>query len=156
MEHAPSRPSPQQLTHLAAILDAAELGIWEYDHRSGRMTWSARLCATIGIAATPTLDFSSWFDRIHPDDCATVQGQMALALQPDGPLYEAEYRFRHGNGHWIWMQSRGRVVERDAAGQPLLTMGTMADITGRKRAGSYCGWSTSSPRRSTVAPTAKH
>ena len=41
---------------------------------------------------------------------------------------------RHRNGHWVWVQSRGKVVERGADGQPVRMVGTRTDISARKRA----------------------
>jgi diguanylate cyclase (GGDEF)-like protein len=41
---------------------------------------------------------------------------------------------RHRNGHWVWVQSRGKVVERAADGQPVRMVGTRTDISARKQA----------------------
>ena len=48
------------------------------------------------------------------------------------PKYEATYRVRHKDGDWVWIQGTGRVVERDAEGQPLRMLGVALDITERK------------------------
>ncbi len=50
------------------------------------------------------------------------------------PIYEVEFRIRHHDGRWVWLHSRGRVVERDAAGRALRMVGTDADITRQKAA----------------------
>ena len=42
-----------------------------------------------------------------------------------------EYRFRHRDGHYIWIQDTFRVV-KDEAGRPSELVGAWADITGRK------------------------
>src|SRR5690606_36279042 len=47
--------------------------------------------------------------------------------------YECEYRMRHRAGHWVWMLSRGRLMERDAEGRPLRIAGTLMDVTARKQ-----------------------
>ena len=52
----------------------------------------------------------------------------------DGRAFEAEFRMRHRNGHWVWVQSRGKVVERGADGQPVRMVGTRTDISARKQA----------------------
>ncbi|MBU0595840.1 PAS domain S-box protein, partial [Candidatus Bipolaricaulota bacterium] len=48
--------------------------------------------------------------------------------------YETEHRVRHKSGGWVWVLSRGRVIERNADGKPLRACGTHLDITERKRA----------------------
>jgi len=35
-----------------------------------------------------------------------------------------EYRFRHFDGHYVWILSRGRPVEWDKSGNPIRTVGT--------------------------------
>jgi two-component system sensor histidine kinase/response regulator len=127
----PSRLQSQ----LNLVLDAAGVGVWEYDHITGHNFWSASLCAMLGYG-TEQIPSSlvAWFDLIHPDDLSAVRVRVAVALATDSPLCEAEYRLRAADGRWVWFCARGRVVRRDAAGQPLLTAGTMVDISERKHA----------------------
>ncbi|HRY14287.1 MAG TPA: PAS domain S-box protein [Candidatus Competibacteraceae bacterium] len=115
------------------VLDAAGIGVWEYDHISGRNFWNPSLCGLLGysIAQAPT-SLTAWLDLIHPDDLPVVRARIGAALVTDNPLYEAEYRLRAADGRWIWFYARGRVVRRDETGQPLLTAGTMIDISERK------------------------
>lgn len=40
---------------------------------------------------------------------------------------------RHRQGHWVWVQANGKVLARDPQGQPLRAIGTMQDISTRKR-----------------------
>jgi PleD family two-component response regulator len=39
---------------------------------------------------------------------------------------------QHKDGRWVWVQDRGKVIERDADGKPLRMFGTHADITEKK------------------------
>lgn len=126
----PSRLQSQ----LDLVLDAAGVGIWEYDHVTGRNFWSASLCALLGGMEQVPSSLAAWLDRIHPDDLPAVRACVAGAPMADNPLYEAEYRLRAADGRWIWLCARGQVVRRDAVGQPLLTAGTMVDISERKHA----------------------
>ena len=50
------------------------------------------------------------------------------------PRYVSEHRFRCKDGHWKWVQVRGMVIERDAAGQPLRMVVTHTDMTSAKDA----------------------
>jgi PAS domain S-box-containing protein len=40
---------------------------------------------------------------------------------------------RHKDGHWIWTEARGKVVERTDDNRPKRMIGTLADITARRR-----------------------
>src|SRR5262249_48542563 len=48
--------------------------------------------------------------------------------------YHEEHRVRNLKGEWIWLESTGKVVERDEKGKPLRLIGTNLDITKRKSA----------------------
>lgn len=47
--------------------------------------------------------------------------------------YQLEYRFRHKNGQYRWLQDQFTVI-RNAAGEPGAWIGSVSDITERKRA----------------------
>ena len=50
------------------------------------------------------------------------------------PHYECDFRMRHKNGRWIWINSRGQVHRRDAQGGALYMSGTHLDIHDRVEA----------------------
>jgi len=52
--------------------------------------------------------------------------------ETETPAYECEFRVRHRNGHWVWLLSRGKVVERDEFGIAVRMTGTHMDLTRRK------------------------
>ncbi len=118
------------------VLDAADIGVWEYDHVTDSCFWNPYLRALLGygVEQIPTC-LAAWLDLIHPDDLPDVQVRIEATLRAtDNLLYEAEYRLRMADGRWIWFCARGRVVRRDTAGQPLLSVGTLTDISKRKHA----------------------
>ena len=78
---------------------------------------------------TWTTDF--WRDRIHPDDAETV---IAADDRSNETLeaYTLDYRFRHRDGHWVWVRDEATFVpELDGEG---FWQGFMLDITERKHA----------------------
>ncbi|MCM8610663.1 PAS domain S-box protein [Accumulibacter sp.] len=134
---AASGGAPAELqSSLDWVLDAAGIGVWEYDHAADRCVWNAHLCSLMGHGREMVpAGMQAWLDLIHPDDRPAVLAQVeATLLAHDARLYEAEYRLRTADGRWIWFNARGRVLRRDAAGQALLTAGTMIDISERKHA----------------------
>ena len=46
--------------------------------------------------------------------------------------YQIEYRVRHGDGHWVWIEDRGRAVERAENGRVIRMVGTRRDISASK------------------------
>jgi PAS domain S-box-containing protein len=76
-----------------------------------------------------TTDPKTWADHLHPDDARRVLKEMGPLIEQGGGT--VEYRFRHRNGHYIWIQDTFRVIT-DQAGHPLELVGAWADITERK------------------------
>jgi PAS domain S-box-containing protein len=71
-----------------------------------------------------------WADCIHPEDVARVFAELSSLFDKDH--YSHEYRFRHKDGNYRWMQDVLRLI-RDAEGSPQEIVGYWSDITGRKR-----------------------
>ena len=46
--------------------------------------------------------------------------------------YEVEQRLLHKDGRWLWVLTKGRVVERDENGEPSRVCGTLLDVTSKK------------------------
>jgi PAS domain S-box-containing protein len=78
-----------------------------------------------------TTDPKGWPDHLHPDDAPRAFGEMLPLIGRGGG--SVEYRFRHRDGHYIWIQDTFKVVYDDA-GSPLELVGAWADITTRKQA----------------------
>ena len=75
----------------------------------------------------------NWQSHIHPDDLAGVQDAIHAHDIGATDIVDYNYRFQHGDGHWIWIHSRGRVVLRDQDGHPDRIIGTDSNITNIKR-----------------------
>ena len=58
---------------------------------------------------------------------------MERHLRGEAPKYETSYRLRHKDGHCVWIQASGQIIERDAAGMPVRVLGVVWDISERKR-----------------------
>ncbi len=81
-------------------------------------------------------DHDFWSKRLHPEDAKRVFEEMVpLMTQGGGAI---EYRFRHRDGHYVWIQDTFKVV-RDDAGRPLEIVGSWANISDRKQAEQALG-----------------
>jgi diguanylate cyclase (GGDEF)-like protein/PAS domain S-box-containing protein len=84
----------------------------------------------LGLEAEQRLSTDDWRSRsLHPDDLPRVQQVMQAHITGQTDFFESEHRIMNASGDWIWVRSRGKVVERDAAGNPLRIAGTARDIT---------------------------
>jgi diguanylate cyclase (GGDEF)-like protein/PAS domain S-box-containing protein len=116
-------------------LNGANLGLWDWHLPSDQRTVDGRASAMLGYAPDEQqAETGEWRRLVHPDDWEVMDTALAEHLRDSTVSYEAEYRMRHRNGHWVWLQSRGKVVERAADGTPLRMVGTRMDISARKLA----------------------
>src|SRR5439155_1583995 len=118
---------------LDLVLEAAQLGVWEADLRTGELRISERLAAMYGLPASATNPPRDvWRDRIHPEDRDRVEEAFRATLG-GGRDYAAEYRAFDHEGRTRWLASRATIV-RDVAGRLLRAIGVVSDITERRRA----------------------
>lgn len=72
-------------------------------------------------------------DIILKDDLEKVNAKLMEHLTGKTDFYEAEYRMIKKDGSIIWVLDRGKICEKDEAGNPLRITGTFTDITYRKQ-----------------------
>ena len=116
---------------LADALDASQAAVWDWDIVRDSYEVSPRLASILGLAAdVKTLSRHQHDELCHPDDAPLLAQQFRVHLIDSIP-YDIEYRMRHSNGSYVWVQSRGRVTER-SGDRPLRMVGTILDITRRR------------------------
>jgi PAS domain S-box-containing protein len=70
---------------------------------------------------------------MHPDDLPAIERMLVESMtNVTKKAYHIEYRFKHKDGQYRWLEDRFTVM-RDAGGQPVARIGSVGDITERKR-----------------------
>lgn len=116
-------------------LAGAGQGVWDLDMRKGGTTYSSTWVKMLGYAdGELDGDTDRWLTMIHPDDRETVAEADRAHLEGKTPFFEAEFRMRHKDGHWMWILDRGKAIERDENGRLIRAIGSLTDITRRKEA----------------------
>ena len=120
---------------LRLALQGGDLALWDLDVPGDHATVNERWSTMLGYAPED-LDGGgdAWHRLLHPEDRERVLALQQAHLDGRSDSFEATYRLRHREGHWIWVLDRGRVVERDTRGRPLRMVGTHMDITSRMQA----------------------
>jgi PAS domain S-box-containing protein len=120
---------------LTTIIESTNLGTWEWNVQTGETVFNdiwARISGYTLDELAP-INIETWNNLAHPEDLQRSAKLLQQHFDGDLPYYDMECRMRHKDGGWIWVHDRGRVVNRDADGVPLLMFGTHQDITERKR-----------------------
>jgi PAS domain S-box-containing protein len=115
-------------------LEGARQAVWDWDLLNKWEFASARWRAMVGYSAQDTFEqgLNQWRHNVHPEDLPHADELIQLVISGELPAYEVEYRYRHKEGHWIWVNARGIVVSRDAQGKPTRMIGTREDVTETK------------------------
>ncbi len=125
-----------QLSHtearLALALEASELGLWDWNLLTDEVHHS-HLEEIFGLTQASVKSVRNDLrPRLHPDDLPLLRRALVEHLKGRTDGYRIEYRVRHADGHWVWVEDRGRAMERDALGQVTRMVGTRCDISARK------------------------
>ena len=122
-----------QERRLLQALEGAELGTWDWVVPTNQLVVNDRWAEMIGFRREEVTHDSFWQDRVHPEDMPHVDARQKAHLLGHASSYEVEYRLRHRDGRWVWVLSKGRVLERDTQGRPYRMCGTHLDISERKQ-----------------------
>ncbi|WP_437179675.1 EAL domain-containing protein [Pseudomonas farsensis] len=118
---------------LAQALEASELGLWDWNLETDEVHHT-QLHALFGLDAEQVRSVRADLKpRLHPDDLPMLRRTVVEHLKGRTEDYQVEYRVRHVQGHWCWIEDRGRAVERDANGRVLRMLGTRRDVSARKQ-----------------------
>jgi PAS domain S-box-containing protein len=106
-----------------------------YDHlvKQDTILWSGEYTRVLGYSPEEMgADEDSWLERVHLGDLPQVLEEFDNAFA-EGRMYDLEYRFRHRDGHYVWLNTRG-VLHIDSEGKLDRIIGVMRDVTARKQA----------------------
>ncbi|MFF3701553.1 EAL domain-containing protein [Pseudomonas qingdaonensis] len=117
---------------LALALEASELGLWDWNLETDEVHHT-QLHELFGLNPEQVRAVQAHLKpRLHPDDVPALKRALVDHLKGRTDDYRIEYRFRHAQGYWCWIEDRGRAVERDAAGRVVRMLGTRRDVSARK------------------------
>ncbi len=113
------------------VTQAVRDGTWEFDLRTGQCSVDDRFQALLGIPpGQHELSVDAWLSAVHPNDVRPLRKGLRAQWMA-GETMQVEYRHRGADGDWLWVEVRGRVLERDC-GWPVHVVGTIRDISYRK------------------------
>ncbi|QDT15224.1 PAS domain-containing protein [Alienimonas californiensis] len=114
--------------------EAADLGAYDYDLRTGVIWWDDRCRGIFGAAAAEVTGVSAAFNRIHPDDLMRVRAAVDAACAPTGSnRYQAEYRVVHRDGSVRWVRANGEARFDRPDERAVRLLGCVRDFTEDRR-----------------------
>ncbi len=123
----------QARKNMELILHGGDLGYWSWDISHNHYSCNERFGAIIGVPLDEIDSYADWRkDHLHPDDAQQVGRTLSQHLAGKSEMFTCEYRLRR-KSEWIWVLDRGRVIEHNDENKPIRMVGTLLDITDRKK-----------------------
>ncbi len=118
------------------ILTGTNAGTWYWNIETEELIINERWAEIIGytLEELSPVKISTWSASLHPDDLKNAEHMLEKHFNHELDYYDVEFRQKHKNGDWIWINARGKVAVWDIAGKPKRMTGTHLDITGKKNA----------------------
>ena len=110
----------------------AMVGSWEWNLSTNKVWWSDETYRIFGVTQQDFVpDFEANGKFIHPDDLANYGSSFEHSFQT-GELLDVNVRLIVGDGEPKHCHAKGKIIY-DISGKPIRFVGTIMDITERKR-----------------------
>jgi len=108
----------------------AKLGSWSLNNQTGELIWSNEVYRIFEISKDIRPDYQIFINCIHHEDREKVDHAFKSSLETQQP-YSIEHRLKMSDGRIKFVLEQGR-TEFDDQQQPVITYGSVQDITERK------------------------
>src|SRR5579862_6744982 len=114
------------------VCEAVAEGIYEWDIERNALFPSGRLIEIFGFEGR-SLGADDWNEIVHPQDFPRYRAALRACFRGVTARLDCEYRIRHSDGAYRWIEDRALPV-RNAAGRATRLVGAVSDVTERKEA----------------------
>src|SRR5262249_40790226 len=94
------------------------IGIWDWNLRTGKLSWSPELEAIFGLEPGSVKCHADFRERVHPDDIEALVARRDAAVRR-GETFNVEFRIFRADGQVRWILARGGAVYDEATGEPI-------------------------------------
>ncbi len=109
-------------------IDAARLGMWDYEPQSGTLIWDERCRSMLGLDTEAPVSMGLFEQLLHPEDRERIHDEVIRAISgEDAGEFCTCYRVVFGDGSIRWMETRGQAFFE--SGQCTRFVGVVMDIT---------------------------
>ncbi|WP_145536115.1 sensor domain-containing diguanylate cyclase [Yersinia thracica] len=115
------------------ILEVISDGIWDWNANNGFVYRNTGWYEMLGYPAHAFENtVHTWEKIIHPEDFERVMFQFDAYINQQAEKYQIEYRCLTHDGDYIWIEDRGKVIERNIDGTVSRMIGAHRNIHDRK------------------------
>jgi diguanylate cyclase (GGDEF)-like protein/PAS domain S-box-containing protein len=114
-----------------ALAQGVPVGIFEIDLQGACRYVNERYCDICGLTTEEALG-DGWREHLHPDDVEPLVAEWTAAMT-ENREFRLDYRMIRPDGSHVWVTGRATELV-DEAGARIAFLGTISDITARRRA----------------------
>lgn len=115
---------------LAMAVDAHGIGIFDWDVKSGAISWSAGAEDRLGLETGSLQDYDKWQALVDPGDVATINDQIDQATKTKAERFGFKFRIKQPDGTVRAIEGSARTFY-DGSGELIRTLGVNVDVTQR-------------------------
>ncbi|WP_207425232.1 ATP-binding protein [Pedobacter sp. SYSU D00535] len=116
---------------LRVAAEAAELGFWDHNLRTGELVWDKRCKELFGLGERDSITFEKYLEHVYPADKELLEKRISWALNPaSGGYFDIEFRTANGQERWIRSVAKAFFDEEN---QPVRFIGSVLDVTNKKQ-----------------------
>ncbi len=121
----------EQNLHL--VIDEIAEGYWDWNPRDKTIYFSDAWLESFSIDRRQYQTIESARHLVHPDDRRAFYSVMQDHFDGKTYKFELEYRLRCGDGSYVPVLGRAKVIDRDVHGEPLRVIGTTVNMSDYKK-----------------------
>lgn len=135
MRRRAERELAREHARLRNLIEGTNAGTWEWNVQTGEVIVNPRWGEILGWPTDELGVVTNQFraDISHPDELSQTRALLREHFAGGSDVYVTEVRLKHRQGHWVWVEDRGRLITRTADGRPEWMFGIQIDISERKR-----------------------
>ena len=123
------RDKVQIQERLKLVVDSSTDGIWDWNLLTNEVYFSPRWKELIGYKDEEIENkLESWKEHLHAEDEEQTLLDIKISQEGKTKDYKSVFRFKHKNGHYIWIEARGQTLF-DEDGKAVRMIGSHTDIT---------------------------
>ena len=115
---------------LEIVTSTTNDGIFDWDLKTNQMSWNQKIRRILGDTDTDMMS-EEFFSRLHPEDYDEHIWALQQHLE-NGVPFQSEFRIKQNDSRYTWISATGEAI-RNAEGTPVRMIGSVVDITERKR-----------------------
>jgi len=112
------------------ILDSGIDDVWDLNIKDNTIVKSDNNLSAFGFMYN--LNNTESKAKVHLEDIEQIKNDFQAHLTGETEFYSNKHRVMRDDGSWSWILTRGKIVSKDEAGNPLRMVGTNSDITERE------------------------